>query len=126
MARNWIDIKEDPDIKEDDPDNKYKEMEHDRVIMHDNDDDNNDYDNEDLPPPNEKQSTVTYLIPTEALDTLQQYCQQNKVKSRLSNMVCSLELNLRRMQLHHPKYSPYLTRFFSILPNKNKNKSTTV
>ena len=95
-ARNWIDIEDDPDIEEDDLDDACEEMERERALMHDNDgdgdDDDDDNDDEDLPRPNEDQSTITDLITNEALATLQQYCQQKKVESRLSNMVCSLEL----------------------------------
>ena len=73
MARNWIDIEEDPSIEEDDLDDAYDEMERDLALMHDKDED------EDLPPPNEEQSTITDLIATNALATLHQYCKQQKV-----------------------------------------------
>ena len=79
MAQNWIDIEEDPSIEEDDLDDAYDEMERDLALMHDKDED------EDLPPPNEEQITITCLITNEGLATLRQYCQQQKVESRLSN-----------------------------------------
>ena len=65
MSRNCIYIEEDPDIEEDDLEDSYKEMEHDCALMHNNDND------EDLPPPNREKITITYLIATEALATLQ-------------------------------------------------------
>ena len=63
MARNWIDIEEDPNIEEDEPEDAYEDMGGDHALMHEEDgkDDEDEYnDNEDLPPLNEGQSTITY------------------------------------------------------------------
>ena len=104
------------------------------MIMHDNNDgddhndnDNNndkddDNDNEDIPTPNEEHNMITDLIVTEALATLQQYCQQQKVKIILYHMFCSLHINLWRMQLQCTKLSLDIIRFFGFLPKKKKNK----
>ena len=98
-------------------------MERDRALMHNNGDKKNENDDdEDLPPPNKEQSKIADLITAEALATLQQYCQQQEVESRLSNMVCSIEKNLHKMQLQRPKSSLSLTCFFRILPNRKKKK----
>ena len=98
-------------------------MERDRALMHNNGDKKNENDDdEDLPPPNKEQSKIADLITAEALATLQQYCQQQKVKIILYHMFCSLHINLWRMQLQCTKLSLDIIRFFGFLPKKKKNK----
>ena len=66
---------------------------------------------------------ISDLDVTDALEKLQNYCRQQKLDPELSNMLSSLELHLRRMQLGRPKTSPTLTAFFRVLLKKKQKKT---